>query len=870
MAPPFRALWPLALVSCSAPDAIVIVVDAEPAVLADLESVAVSIGGGEASPERFSFTLRDTPPDCLPLLFAVERDVADAIEIDIVGNPEGSGEFTQRVRAEFQSGLKALNVTLPATCLTSAGCPAISPAPLEGTTADEVDRRARNRVCRVVPSAVACIESGGCYEDATTPECKLPCTPPGQVDPPDAPVPPALPAPVVVEPCPTGWSVVDGACAPWNEDIRLCATGTFRIPGASSCRPLGACDSPWPADAPAGAIYVQPGASGSGTRASPYGSIEAALVRAGSGVTIVLSTGTHPLGRALTLSSDLTVRGACAAQTIVTGAPLSVVDADVTFQRLTLDTVSATRSQLRLEDVIVQGVAAAGGAVALERVAVLGDGVTLTETSGTLTGVVGGGPLRLVSATVDAADLAWDGGLYIDDVSTAVVARSLLQSIGAHVEGDATFEDVAWRNVSGTALNATNATVTVSRASLRDVDGDAIHHVGGALHLVDVQLLDIRHTDDERGRGVDAVDTTSTFERVAIRGSAGYGVRFEGGVATVADLVVDTTTGDRAEETGTALGTISSSVTVVRAAFTDVRHAGAFLRGGSVRIEDLTIDGVEEDGNDSNGRGVHVERGAFVTVRRAKIERAHYRAVSVQSSGAPGSYLELTDVTVADTLGSTANEGHGVGLFVSGAESSASVLRGVFAGSRRANVEVIGGRVDLEHVRTVDGRPHPRVIRSPNQTSEIEFGGFGPLVQGDGTVVGERFLAEDNRDAAVLAINADPNRTASLDLTDVILRGTSAIGDAKTYNMFGAGLAVAPGTTTIVRRFVIDDNFGAGVRYTGVLDAPGPELDLEDGVVSNNGVGLLVQLPEYDVQRAAVRVHYRDNASTLLVEHADD
>jgi hypothetical protein len=864
---PLRALWPLALVSCGAPDAIVVVVDAEAAVLADLRSVAVSIGGGEAPPERFSFTVRDTPPDCLPLLFAVERDVADAVEIEIVGNPDSSTELTQRIRTEFRSGLNTLNVTLPATCLTSAGCPDISAAPLEDTTAEEVDRRVRNRVCRVVPSAVECIESGGCYEDATTPECKQTCTAPPPIDEPDAPAPPALPAPVVVEPCPAGWSVEDGACTPWPADVRACAAGTFRIPGAATCRPLGACDAPWPSDAPAGAIYVQPGASGTGTRAAPYGSIEAALVRAGSGATIVLSIGTHTLGRAITLSSDLTVRGACAAETIVTGASLSVVDADITFERLTLDTVSSTGGTLRLEDVIVRGVGVEGGAVALEGVAVLGTGVTLTDARGTLAGVVGAGPLDLTSTTVDAADVAWDGGLRVDDASRAVVLRSLLQSTGAHVDGEGTFTDVAWRNVNGTALSASNATVTVSRASLRDVDGDAIHHEGGALHLTDVQLLDIRFTDDERGRGIDAVDTTSVLERVTIRRSAGYGARFEGGVATVTDLIVDTTTGDRAAETGTALGTISSSVTLTRAAFTNVRHAGAFLRGGSVRIEDLSIDGVAEDGNGGNGRGVHVERGAIVTVRRAKIERAHYRAVSVQSSGPPGAYLELTDVTVADTLGSTSNEGHGVGLFVSGTESSASVLRGVFAGSHRANVEVIGGRVDLDHVRTVDGRPHRRIIRAPNQTSEIDFGGFGLLVQGDGMVVGERFLAEDNRDAAILAINADPNRTASLDLTDVILRGTTAIGDAKTYNMFGAGLAVAPGTTTIVRRFSIDDNFGAGVRYTGIVGSPAPELDLEDGIVSNNGVGLLVQLPEYDVQRAAVRVQYRDNASTLLVEH---
>ncbi|MEQ9498289.1 MAG: hypothetical protein RIT81_15560 [Deltaproteobacteria bacterium] len=863
-------MWPLALVSCSASDAIVVVVDAEPVVLADLESVAVSIGGGEAAPERFSFTLRDTPPDCLPLLFAVERDVADEVEIEIVGNPESSDEFTQQIRTAFQSGLKTLNVTLPATCLTSAGCPAIPAAPLQDATADEVDRRARNRVCRVVPSAAECIESGGCYEDTTTPDCKQPCAAPPQIDEPDAPAPPALPAPVVVQPCPAGWSVEDGACAPWPADVRACAAGAFRIPGAATCQPLGACDTPWPADAPAGAIYVQPGASGSGTRASPYGSIEAALVRAGSGATIVLSTGTHTLGRAVTLSSDLIVRGACATETIVAGASLSVVGADITFERLTLDTVSSTGGALRLEGVIVRGVVAEGGAVELEGVAVLGAGVTLTDTRGTLASVVGLGTLDLTSSTVDAADVAWDGGLRVDDASNAIVFRSLLQSAGAHVDGEATFTDVAWRDVTGTALSATNATVTVTRASLRDIDGDAIHHEGGVLHLTDIQILDIRYTDDERGRGVDAVDTTSTFERVAIRRSAGYGARFEGGVATVANLVVDTTTGDRAAETGTALGTISSSVTVTRAAFTNVRHAGAFLRGGSVRIEDLTIDGVAEDGNDSNGRGVHVERGALVAVSRAKIERAHYRAVSVQSSGPPGAYLELTDVTVADTLGSTANEGLGVGLFVSGTESSASVLRGVFTGSHRANVEVIGGRVDLDHVRTVDGRPHRRIIRAANQTSEIDFGGFGLLVQGDGTVVGERFLAEDNRDAAILAINADPNRTASLDLTDVILRGTTAIGDAKTYNMFGAGLAVAPGTTTIVRRFSIDDNFGAGVRYTGIVGAPPPELDLEDGIVSNNGVGLLVQLPEYDVQRAAVRVQYRDNASTLLVEHSGE
>ncbi len=852
--------WLLLAASCSAPDAIVVQIDAHPAVLADLAALDVEIGGGEGAPSRFDFAVGEDVPDCLPVLFGVERDAADTLILDVTGNPGGEGSFTQHVEAPFAPGLRQLDVVLDAAC-ASGRCPDISRTELPETTAAAIDARVRARVCQTIPTETECAERGGCY-DGELDVCNLPCGAPELPDPPDEPALPTPPNPVVLAPCPDGWVMERAACVPWPSDTPACARDTHRFLGDASCRALGPCDATWPSDAPRGAIYVQPGASGTGTEGAPYGTLEMALARATPGATIVLSSGAHRIPSRLEIDENVTLLGACVATTSLVGGDLAPSNVDLRVERLQVPRVIATGGRVTVHEAEVSALETTRGAAAVTS-AVLGAG----RFGGTNVTVQRArfGTVELIDATLVATDLeVSNDGLQIDADSTATIDRALVERRGVDVGGELVATDLVIRDVDRVAVEG-GGEVDLSRTLVRDVAGEGLGLSNGALKATDLLVQNVRATASYGGRAIDVVGVDLTLERVRVEEVGAYGLRVSGGTAHITDLVVDTTVGNLDRSLGTGMWAITSSVTMVRAAFSHVHRFGVLVEGGEATFEDLEITDVRPDfAEDERGQGLYAVDGADVTATRVKVERAREAGIRARSSGAPGVVIRLTDVTVVDTStnGDSVVANRGTGLHVDGVETVATVLRGNFDGNRQANIRVFGGVVELRHVRAANGVPH----RMPVGESAIDFGGMGLYAEGDATLTVENFLAEDNRDAAILVRNANETSKVELTLTDAILRRTTVAGDALSLNMFGSGLVVGPGTTTHVERFWFEDNFSAGVRYAGLIGLPAPALDLDEGLISDNGVGLLVQIPGYDVRRAMVRVVFRDNAATLLDE----
>ncbi|MEQ8277644.1 MAG: hypothetical protein RMA76_34710 [Deltaproteobacteria bacterium] len=855
-----RALPWLLVASCSSPDAIVVQIDAHPAVLADLAALEVEIGGGDGAPSRFDFAVGAKVPDCLPVLFGVERDAADRLILDVTGNPGGDTSFTQHIEAPFSSGLRQLDVVLEATCV-SGGCPDITKTELPETTADAIDARVRSRVCQTIPTESECAERGGCYDDEQD-VCNLPCGDPNLPDPPDEPTLPTAPNPVVVAPCPTGWVMERAACVPWPADTAACPRDTHRFLGDTTCQAIGPCDATWPSDAPRDAVYVQPGATGTGTQVSPYGTLEVALARAAPGATIVLSSGAHQIPPRLVIDEDVTLLGACVATTSLTGGELAPSNVNLRVERLEVARIVTTGGVVTVHEAEVTELETTRGSAALTS-SVLGD----ARFTGSIVTVDRArfGSVDLIDATFDATDFEVSaGGVQIDEDSAATIDRALVERRGVNVDGELVATDFVVREIIDAAVSG-GGDVDLSRALVRDVNGEGFGLSNGALNATDLLVQNVRATNTNEGRAVDIRGVDLVFERVRIEEAGAYALRVSGGTAHITDLVVDTTVGDLDRARGTGMWAITSSVTMVRAAFSHVHRFGVLVEGGEATFEDLAITDVRPDfAEDERGQGLYGVDGADITATRVKVERAREAGIRARSAGAPGVVMRLTDVTVVDTStnGDAVVANRGTGLHVDGVETVVTVLRGDFDGNRQANIRVFGGFVELRHVRAANGVPH----RMPVGDSAIDFGGMGLYAEGDATINVGRFLAEDNRDAAILVRNANETSNVELTLTDAILRRTMVAGDALSLNMFGSGLVVGPGTTTRVERFWVEDNFSAGVRYAGLIGLPAPALDLDDGLISDNGVGLLVQIPGYDVRRAMVRVVFRDNAATLLDE----
>ncbi|MCZ7686077.1 MAG: DUF1565 domain-containing protein [Sandaracinaceae bacterium] len=130
-----------------------------------------------------------------------------------------------------------------------------------------------------------------------------------------------------------------------------CAGGEAHFQGEAGCAPLGACPAGEWADGLGGdVLFVRAGASGGdGSRASPFGTIAAALAAARAGTIVALSKGSFD--EAVVLSSGVSLRGACAAETRLTaagsgGAVVEVTASGAALEGLTI--AGADRIGLRV------------------------------------------------------------------------------------------------------------------------------------------------------------------------------------------------------------------------------------------------------------------------------------------------------------------------------------------------------------------------------------------------------------------------------------------------------------------------------------------------------------------------------------------
>jgi hypothetical protein len=228
-----------------------------------------------------------------------------------------------------------------------------------------------------------------------------------------------------------------------------------------------------------------------------------------------------------------------------------------------------------------------------------------------------------------------------------------------------------------------------------------------------------------------------------------------------------------------------------------------------------------------------------MTMERVRVEGSLFQGLGVGD----GSTASLRDVILRDIVPDPVS-GNGTGLeIVNG--SAAELERVLFERARGFAVLLDGSSATLTDVTFRDTEP------SAND------GRFGRAIQAQvaSTVTGTRVSVLRAHEAAIVA--ASPG--TRIDMTHLTVLDTQP-SDCTTAGCEPAGVAVASllDARVALDRFLIRESALVG----GMLALRG-ELDLVNGVVERNPIGVNVQVDGYDLARLTRNVAYRENGTSL-------
>lgn len=592
-------------------------------------------------------------------------------------------------------------------------------------------------------------------------------------------------------------------CRPWPEGGPMACSGVeAHFPGEPGCARVGtACPSGefpegLPTDRPT--LYVRAGASGGdGSRARPFGTLDAAIVAAAPNTVIAVARGTYD-GRA-DVFEGITIWGACPEETILTSSAASEADTvlgaffgtgelrNVTVRApVTMGVFVSNGASLRLEDVVIDGASGygiyaseVGTRVTLERV-IVRDAATFPSGNG------GVGVQAVDGASLEGRRVAIERSAEIQLVvafdSAATLERAVLRdalgSTGVKRTGTAVAvqeggaltltASAVWGHPSTAILSALGSSVTVTDVAI-EASIDATPSLGAP-------ALEVR------------VGSTLTGSHVHVEGARGAALTAsEDGAFTLTDVVVR-----------------------------DTRPA-----------RDL----------DDNGAGMSLEGQSSATIRRALFEGN--RRVGIVTR--PLTRLTATDLVVRDTEGA-GPRGLGVGLVLFGAEHT----------FERAVIErstVVGVAIS-EAPRTV---LRDVVIRDTRGDGAAGVYGRGLEVNLGSVVETDRLVLERNREVSLYAFDPGTAVTAR----DLYVRdslGQACAEACPDGQQYGYGITALLGARVELTGFVVTRS-----RLVGLQVAEEGRIVGTRGEVSAAPIGMNVQDPAYDLASSLPDVAFRDN-----------
>ena len=640
----------------------------------------------------------------------------------------------------------------------------------------------------------------------------------------DAGTPPEIPwlpdgvPPVGITPCPDGWrEVAEGdvtTCDPYPAGGALdCPDGEVHFPGEPGCAVVGApCSAgDFPDELPADAhvVYVQPGATGGdgSSPTTPYGSVsDFAFGGLPTGTVVALSRGSH--AGPVRIARGLVLWGACAGETVLTTDTPSDTDGVITVQ----GTGGEVRD-LTVADSPRIGVLVSGANAILEGVVVANAEFLAIVTAEST-------HLALRDAHVTGTrsrslDGMFGRGLSIRaeaEVSRVVIERNAEYAVFAHGEAAVlTMNDVVVRGPEAAAssgigrrgLNVQQGATAELNRALIERNFDAAVFVGGdgaAVAMNDAVVRDV--------------------ESAVSDGLLGRGLDVEiGAIAEVSRVLFD-----RIRAIGVFAGGEGASV-----AMSDV-----IVRDTGIGMTDAT-----------NGRALSLELGGFARLERAVLERSRNFGIFADGGG--------TGVTMSDVVVRDGGEGAGDGPLGRGL----SIQLGVTADARRVlfdrNREVAIFASDESTILTMSDA----VVRDTEGRAADGRSGRAMSIQFAASVTVSRAELQRNREMGVF-VGGDG---AELTMTDVVVSDTRVQACAATScadTSAGHGVGSFLNGALSLNRFVV-----SGSDLCGVLLAQNGAVDLAEGQVRDNTIGVCLQVDPYDTDRLTAGVSFLDNGVNL-------
>ncbi|MEZ4338285.1 MAG: hypothetical protein R3B82_16815 [Sandaracinaceae bacterium] len=611
--------------------------------------------------------------------------------------------------------------------------------------------------------------------------------------------------------CPDGWGHYDPVlplgCNAYPNGIEACLDVEAHLPGTRGCTRVGrACGTnPWPDASPTGRnLYVAVDGAGDGTPEAPFGALADAVAAAAPGDTILLGRGRFLVPEEVRLLEAVTVRGVCAEQSVLVAETASADDAIV-----------AVRAAVSLRDLRLTG----------PRVGVW---------------VEAGGEL-------DAAGLAFvdlaESSLAV--IGRAAVADSVFRMTGASPAGGL--------NMGAVALEGGHITLTDSEVRGHRDLGLRARDVGSEL-IVERSVLGARFEGDVPigGRVVEIWGGAhGELHGVSVDGGDPVGVFVEdaGSTALLEDVEL---VGVGGAEIGAAVVVRNGAQLTARRVTTfgaTMAGIAAYEEGTELTLEDAWLIDTGIFGR-HQGNAIQLE-GATVEVRRVAIQGSDYAGLVAEHAS-----LVVEDLRVQDNgdPGEYPVDRAAVAVYVDASDA------------RLERIAIV--RPDTHGLAITDGTATVRDLSVLNTAHHGLLGyGFGVfLLHTEATLA--RVHLRGNRYVGLGTMELG----AVVEVEDLLVEDTLAsICFDATCRSFGGGLGVVSydGARLSLRRFELRRNALAaaqvahGYDEADVLSEHPGELDLTDGLIEDNFVGVSVQVAGYDWDRLTNRVDYRNNEQNI-------
>ena len=695
---------------------------------------------------------------------------------------------------------------------------------------------------------------------------------------------PEPPAPPVLTPCPEGWreglpEEAGGVitCDPWPEGGQEdCAEDEAHFPGEPECATIGTpCGTgEWADDLPSEAdiLYVRHGAPSGGTGGpdSPFGTINEAVGAAHNGTVVALSRGVFE--EEVLLPSGVTLWGACVAGTTVTSAEPSTSRGTITVRG-----VDAAVRNLRVTG-NRRGIWVVGAAVAhmegvlIESARTVGFQIDPNATA-TATSIV------VRNTQADEAG-AFGRGIFIMQSGSATINRSVFIGnrdaavVASGSDAELLLQDCAVldthpqdsNGMFGFGINPKNGAKIEAHRVI--VDGSAqagiiVHDVDTSLILTDSVVRNTQGIAESGGRGLVVQQQGSArVEHTTFHANreAAVFVGDSGSSLAASDIVVRGTLSTDDDLFGGGLSVQNGAQADITRALVERNHEfGVWADGeGTVlHLADTIVRGTESSRGGSTGRGLNIQGVSDVEVHRAVIEDNQDIGIFISGSTASAT---MDDIVVRGT-GSQESSG----LFGRGIEvqegAHVTLTRAVIEGNRDAGILAASEKTVVELTDV-------SISETMGREADGRFG-RGMAVYWGAIVTGTRLSIERNRDVGILAACNGTDIT----LIDVSISHTieaDCAADLCSEAAGGTGVAAIGGAHIDLRSFVVYENVLCGVQLahghdpgTGEPFPTGGTMDLHDGKISRNTIGINVQTESFDLNRLQDNVIVEGNERNL-------